>query len=103
MYPEAEQSSPFGSTVSVESVKSCVVYSADTGEIHHTHLVVTLEGGRTPDQDEVAQDAMRSYTSQAKATSGELHVLHVAPDDMEPGTRYRVDHANRSLIAEQSH
>lgn len=35
---------PTGSTVPVESVKSCVAYNAITGEIHHTHIVVTLDG-----------------------------------------------------------
>ncbi|MBI3224385.1 MAG: hypothetical protein HYZ39_04925 [Mycolicibacterium cosmeticum] len=89
---------PTGSTVPVESVLSCVVYSAATGEIQHTHIVVTLEGGRTPNEDAMAREAVQSYIRSVAGADPDLHVLHVTPDALDPSVGYRVDHASGKLV-----
>ncbi len=98
----AGQWTPNGSTAAVESVKSCVVYSATTGEIHHTHVVVTLEGGHAPNEDAMAKEAVQSYIRQVAGPDPDLHVLHVAPDAFDPSVGYRVDHAAGKLILKSS-
>jgi len=45
----------FGGAVAViTSERLCVVYERSSGEIVHTHRVVTLEGGREPSEHEMA-------------------------------------------------
>jgi hypothetical protein len=87
-----------GSTLPVHSMKACVVYDPSSGLIHHHHRVLTLVGGREPSEDEIATDAIRAIRNRRDAPTGDLHVLHVHHEAMEPGRRYRVDHHNRILI-----
>lgn len=90
----------FGSSLPVHSMKVCVVYSADSGKIHHQHSVLTLVGGREPTAEEMAKQALRSVSKRHAPPGGELHVLHVGHDALESGKRYRVDHAKQTLLPE---
>jgi hypothetical protein len=87
-----------GATVPVHSIKTCVVYDAASGRIHHSHSVLTLVGGREPPEDEIGQDAVRTLRSRRNPPAGELHVLHVPHESLDPNQRYRVDHAKRIVV-----
>jgi hypothetical protein len=87
-----------GATVPVKSRRACVVYDAASGRIHHYHKVVTLVGGREPDESEVAADALRALRSRREPPKGKLGVLHVAHDIMDAHKNYRVDLKKKSLV-----
>jgi hypothetical protein len=90
----------FASTVPVKSIKACVVYNPANGQIHHHHSVLTLVGGLEPEEHEMANDALRFIKDRARPLpKGELQVLHINHDAMEPNKRYRVDHKKRVLVA----
>jgi hypothetical protein len=91
-----------GSTVPVQSIKTCVVYDATSGQIHHHHSVLTLVGGRELTEEEIAKDALQVLSNRREPPSGKLHVLHVPHAALEPGKRYRVDHSKQTLITEGS-
>jgi hypothetical protein len=77
------------------SVTSCVVYD-QKGAIVHVHSVVTVDGAKETPPKEVEKHALEMAADRGLETSG-LHALHVHPDQLQPGVRYRVDPASRSL------
>lgn len=91
---------PAGATVPVKSVKACVVYDAASGRIYHHHRVLTLEGGREPDEKEIAQDARDAAARRHAPPGGGFEVLHIHHEAIEPGKRYRVNAAAKALVAE---
>lgn len=93
--------SEVGSTTPIHSRKSCVIYDAASGRIHHLHNVVTFVGGREPSEDQIAADALRVVASLSKPPAGDLHVLHIADGDMERDKKYRVDVQKRVLVAQK--
>jgi hypothetical protein len=90
----------FGAAAAVSSGRLCLVYDATSGEILHTHRVVTLEGGTEPSDDEIARYAVLLAQRRAGADQ-RLEALHVERGALEPGRRYRVDYMNKALVAEQ--
>lgn len=90
----------YGGTVPVESCKSCVVYDASSGRIHHTHHAIVLKGGRPLADAEVAATALGLMRNRGVDVSG-LRILHTTPEAMEGGTVYAVDVAKRILIAQR--
>ena len=91
-----------GSTAPIHSKKACLVYDPGSGKIHHRHSVVTFVGGQEPTADQIAADALNAMRALANAPSGELHVLHIDHDAIEPGKRYRVDPNLKTLVAQGS-
>jgi hypothetical protein len=89
-----------GGTEKVESASSCVVYDALTGHIHHWHHSITLAGGRHPSDDEVAKDAVAAALRGSLKNQGDLRVLHVSLDAIEPDKRYSVDHQGQKLVVQ---
>jgi hypothetical protein len=87
------------SPAGIQSKKACVVYDPATGRIHHHHRVVTFVGGREPTADQIAADALHVLKLLPNPPVGELHVIHVDHDAFEPGKRYRVDPARKTLVA----
>lgn len=88
----------FGDTSVVVSERLCVVYDTASGEIVHTHRVVTLEGGQEPSADEIAADAV-SLASDRRGSGDGLDALHASHDALQPGRRYRVE-AGRIVSAD---
>ena len=93
----------FGEVDAVISEKLYVVYEPGTGEIQHTHRVVTLEGGSEPSDEQDADRAIslaraRPEIANLQLKNLEFEVLNVPVDALEPGHRYRVDHQNKSLV-----
>ena len=90
----------FGTATAVSSERLCLVYDPVSGEILHTHRVVTFEGGTEPSEDEIAHSAI--LLAQRRAGAGQrLEALHVERGALEPGRRYRVDHTRKALITMQ--
>jgi hypothetical protein len=87
-----------GATIPVHSVKTYVVYDEASGRIHHHHSVLTLVGGKEPSDEEMANDALRAHSHQQQAIAPTLRLLQVAHDALQPGTRYRVNHATGALV-----
>jgi len=86
-----------GGSVPVHSVKSCVVYDEVSGEIHHVHHVVTLEGGRESTDAEIEAFAISRARVHIPDSKG-VRALHVAADALQPGELYAVDPKNRGLV-----
>jgi hypothetical protein len=92
---------PAGATVPVRSIKACVVYDTTSGQIHHQHRVLTLEGGDEPGESDMERDALaRVEARKSGHPGGTLAVLHLTHDAMPPGRRYRVDVTKKVLVAE---
>lgn len=87
-----------GGTEKVESASSCAVYDVLTGHIHHWHHSVTLVGGRHPSEEEIAKDAVAAAQRGSLKNQGDLRVLHVTLDAVEPGKLYDVDHQRQTLV-----
>jgi hypothetical protein len=90
-----------GSTYAVHSIKACVVYDEASGQIQHHHSVVTLVGGKEPEEHEIARDALAAHNNQRSRAALKMRVLHVAPDALKSGQRYRVHHGQQALIREE--
>jgi hypothetical protein len=89
-----------GGTGRVRSARACVVYDAESGRVHHVHQVVTFEGGREPDEHEVEAHAL-ALVRKRGFHAGNLMVLHVAHDAIQPRTLYAVDVRTRSLVIKE--
>jgi hypothetical protein len=74
------------------------VYDPKTGDIVHTHQVVTMRGGAHPDQATLEKLAA-DHASRARNISVEgMAFLHVDPRDIDSDGRYSVDVKSRSLV-----
>jgi hypothetical protein len=89
-----------GGTVPVKSSRACVVYDADTGHVHHIHQVVTLEGGREPNESEIEAHAM-ALARRKERRAGRFKALHLAADAVRPHQLYTVDLKTRALVVKQ--
>jgi hypothetical protein len=87
-----------GSGMTVRSTKACVVYDKETGRVCHVHRVVTFEGGREPDDDEIAANVFLSFHRLHADRQGAFEILQVDPAAIEPGNKYRVDLQTKALI-----
>jgi hypothetical protein len=100
-----------GSTeYAVRSVKACVVFDSASGEIQHTHQVVTIEGAEETSDDEVTRRALSLARERlesgiplpgeqaVRAVEGELEALQVDPSQLDVARPQRVDLATRSLV-----
>ncbi len=86
-------------TVEPESSQTCVVYDAQTGRILHVHQVVTLHGGEAPTDHEIESRALALAANDRRQRS-QMRVLHVNPESLSPGERYRVDLEKQALLSE---
>jgi hypothetical protein len=84
--------------MTVRSKKACVVYQAQTGDICHVHRVLTFDGGREPNESEIAADALRAFQGLQPGRQGTFETLHVDHAAVEPGKKYRVDLQKKALV-----
>ena len=90
--------STFGSGMTVRSKKACVVYDAQSGQVCHVHRVVTFEGGREPNENAIAADALLAFHGAHPGRHGAFETLHVDDAAVEPGKKYRVDVGKKALV-----
>lgn len=88
------QTTPSGTRRSMQRV---VVFNRADGSIQHVHDVVTVEGAASVTDQQVEERALSLVAERGIETSG-LGVIHVQPDEMKPGTRYRVDVQSQTLV-----
>jgi hypothetical protein len=79
------------------SVQRVIVFNRSDGAIQHIHDVVTVEGAASVTDEQVEERALALVAERGIETSG-LGVIHVQPDEMKPGTRYRVDVQSQQLV-----
>lgn len=79
------------------SVQRVVVFNRSDGSIQHIHDVVTVEGAASVTDAQVRERALALVAERGIETNG-LDVIHVQPDEMKPGTRYRVDVRSQQLV-----
>lgn len=79
----------------------CVLYAQRTGEVVFVHRVTTLGSAPRQAERDIERDARRHMRDSVKrfprrVPTG-LQSLFVASDGLQPGHRYRVDCASRTL------
>jgi hypothetical protein len=79
-------------------IRSCVVFDHD-GTIVHTYSLVTVEGAAQRPLSEIERRALALAVGRGH-DGPNLSVLHIDPDEVQPGVRYRVDPASRELRTE---
>jgi hypothetical protein len=90
-----------GATVPIQSMKACVIYDMDSGEIHHRHSAITLVGGREPTEEEIAAEARRALKNRRDQPVSDLEVLHVDYELLKADKRYRVDLESKTLVPDE--
>lgn len=83
---------------------ACIVYDRATGEILHTHEVITLPGAHPPDEKELAAEALALASEGSGKKAQGLDILRVDRQRMkvQRGLRYKVDVKRRHLIEERT-
>ncbi len=87
-----------GGSVKPESVETFVVYSGDTGEIHHVHQVINFHGADQRYTQDVETHA-RSLARRRFPFVENLKVLRVPNDVLRPGLVHAVDLNTLTLVA----
>jgi hypothetical protein len=94
----------------VQSVQACVVFDTASGEIHHVHQVVTMEGAEATSDDEVKQRALLFARQRlesgtplpgeqtVRTIKGELEAFQVDPVLVDRTRPQRVDPETRTLV-----
>jgi hypothetical protein len=85
-------------SLEVERESGVVIYDTTTGEIVHRHDVVTMKGGKHPDEQTLEKDAHAQFSLAQPGRKGETAVLHINPRMLKPKTLYKVDVKNRALV-----
>jgi hypothetical protein len=86
----------------VEKVESttvaCVVYDVETGEIIHTHQIVTLPGANPPTEEELKAEAIELASKITDRSPSDIGILPVEQEELEAGVEYKVDVKKGILI-----
>lgn len=78
-------------------IQTFVIYDAKSGDLVHGHKAVVLPYGDAPSEKELAEEALETAVEVTKRDRGELRLLEVSEDDLEPGAFYRVDPESERL------
>jgi len=81
----------------VQSVQCCLLFDAKDGAIRHMHHVVTLDGAEETPEADVEKRAFRLAADLGLEVNG-LRPLHLDPEVVKPGTKYKVDPESRKLL-----
>jgi hypothetical protein len=88
--------------VEVQSESTCVLYDPSTGQVMHSHEVITLKGGERPSEKDVESRAQAAARARGLNLSG-LRAMHVAGRPMREPGEYKVDRERRSINLIQRH
>jgi hypothetical protein len=75
-----------------------VLYEAKTGDIVHTHRVVTFQGGEHPEKATLERQALEQLRLAQPQFTKKPEFLHAAPTSMRGDTIYKVDPQKKVLI-----
>ncbi len=87
-----------GGTVPVKSSRTCIVYDAESGRVHHVHQVVTLEGGQEPTEAQIEAHAMEIVRRKGKPTQ-KLKMLHLPSEKIPMHQLLAVDPKTKTLVS----
>lgn len=62
------------------------------------HNVVTVNGGRHPDQNAVEKEALEQLSQTQPSFKEKVAILHVDPNSLKTRTLYKVDTKRRVLV-----
>jgi hypothetical protein len=74
----------------IQSIKSCLLFDAKDGEIRHVHHVVTLHGAAETSRSQIEKRAL-ALAADFGLDVKRLRSLYVEGDELETGSRYKVD------------
>ncbi len=86
------------SSIEIEKESVVVLYEARMGNVLHVHHVVTVKGGKHPDDETIERDARAMLTAIQPKVLKDVLSLHVPPDSLQPGHFFKVDPEKRTLI-----
>jgi len=75
-----------------------IIYDPKTGNIVHTHQVVSTRGGAHPDRDTLETTAAEHATRARNAPIATMAFLHVDPREIDRDAYYMVDVTSRALL-----
>jgi hypothetical protein len=79
-------------------VDLCVVYNEATGEIIHSHQIVTLPGATPPTEKELEDEALTLASGNSNNPKIRMAVLPVRIDDFRPDGIYKVNLDKKCLV-----
>jgi hypothetical protein len=85
-------------SVGVVKESSLILFDPKSGYIVHVHHVVTLEGGKHPDDTAIARDAREILATIQPQFAKDVLSLQVPPDTFAPGRFFKVDPEKRNLV-----
>jgi hypothetical protein len=83
--------------VRIKATRCCVLFDPKDGAIRHVNQVTTLEGAAETSEQAMEARTLRLAGRLGLDTTG-LQLIHVDPEALAPGLRYRVDTRSRRLI-----
>jgi hypothetical protein len=75
-----------------------VLYDAETGNIVHTHRVVSFKDGEHPDKATLEKQALEQLRLAQPQVTKKAQVLHSAPTSMRADVIYKVDKQKKLLV-----
>jgi hypothetical protein len=93
---------PEKSPQSSERADIRVVYDRETGEILHVHQAIALAGIKLPNEDVLRTSAVELASRMTGRPVQQLDAVAVREEQLETGTKYKVNVQNKSLVAQQS-
>lgn len=88
-------SEPF---IPVEADRTCVLFGPNTGQIRHTHRVITLRGGTRPD-DPTVESAAREHLQLSGGDAQGLRALIVDSGGLDSPAIFSVDVTTGELVS----
>jgi hypothetical protein len=85
-------------SVEIAKESSLILFDPRSGDIVHVHHVVTLEGGKHPDDTAIERDAREMLAAIQPQFAKDVLSMHVPPDTFTPGRCFKVDPENRNLV-----
>jgi len=75
-----------------------VLYDAETGNIVHTHRVVSFKDAEHPDKATLEKQALEQLRIAQPQAAKKAQVLHSAPTSMRADAIYKVDKQKKLLV-----
>ena len=87
-------------TAGIESVRCCVLFDGEDGEIRYLHPAGTRAGTAGMPEAEAESRAL-TLAGNLGWDAARLRAVHVALDRLKPGSRYKVDPQSGTLLARE--
>ena len=95
-YTQENSFSQKGKVPKTKSIRSVALFDANSGTILHMHHVMTMDGCKPRDMEEIEKDAVR-FAKKLGHSVENLKILR-APNTINPFTKYRIDVSKLKFI-----